>query len=1502
LNSNKGHKNIKKKLLQGFLWVILVLFYIPVSLTFLSNQPLFQTFSAKIATDFLTKYTGYHFNISSIKIDLFEGVEAGGLALYDHHNNPMILIGKLSIRPVYADYKIYGIIAQSVKIDSLDFRLGTYSNEEKLNLTEFIQSLSDTTAPPSSAVFKLKIKHIAITNSHFEKFNQNDSSGNGKAMDYDNMVFDNINLKIDRFKLYDDSLNFQIKTLSAIEKCGLIAKNLQMDFILSGTTIRGHNLKGKINHSKLNADIELNYKRWGQMSSFLDSVQLKGNFRNTSLYLSDIGYFADVMFPMKDSVKFSGTVNGTVEHFTANNLIIDFGKTTHIDGDFIFSQVTQVNKTRINAYIRDFSTGYCDLKIFKLPEGDGIPMPEDFKCDDILRLKGTFNGNYFDFNTKLDLLINNAPLKTNINFKYIANDTVSLAATLNGKELDLGHLFKLEDYFGQGTIKGEITGKGKSFEDISIDAALTLTNLHALDYRYDSITYNGNYHRQNINGAVNIIDKNLVLNLNGAINFSGTPLYTAKTKIGKAHLKALNLIDDDFSLATAADIRIKGDNLKDMIANMTFENSLLILNDSDYFVKSISLKKYDSSNQQVFTINSDYLDGKVNGQFDLSTLNGNVVNLINNYFLIDENNSAHADTSGFIHLSATIKDDKLFEDQFFHGLTIENGSRFSTTLNFNDNRVSAKFTSPFMAYGNVRFKNNNILVKTRNGKLLLNAQVDHVILKDSTASDPQRIGMDNFTIYSSVFKNMLDFGINWHNNDTIKKDFGQIRGYFYQNDDKRELTFDNVKVYIQDTLWSLDKNNSIISDSSGIRFNNVTINGGSSKLSIQGVVPKKSGDSIEVTFNQWNLSNFDLALKNSGINLDGFINGTMELSVINNNRTLISDFKIIDFGLNSVYLGDARIMNTWNNVEQSVFIKSQIIRKGKAGAGKVFSLDGFYFPFKEKDGLQLHADFNRINLAILNPLLKNLFHDIEGKGKGYFDISGTLKEPVIIGKAELIRAGLVVNYLNSKYSFSNYLEFKRNEINFDNIVIYDTLGNKGLISGSLRHNYFDDFSYDLHVNTDKLLFINTNRKMNELYYGSAIASGDIHLWGGPGYIKLEAKAKTVKGTDLNIPLDYVYDVSENDYIIFTPPPVDSLTADSLLLISEEKALSREEQINKANEEENLKYDIKLNTSITTDAKVNIFLPSDLGNIESQGHGNLDFTANSDGVFNIIGDYVVNTGYFHFNFKNLVSKRFDLVKGGKISWTGDPTGAIISIKGLYKVKTNVSSLGVVIDSTASYKNKVMIYCYVTLSNTLLDPTIKFSFAIPDADPDLKRMIFANLDTTNVSVVNEQMISLLVLGTFNYSNAGNVNLASSGYNILANQLSSMLSKMSDKFDIGVNYKVGDEVSQQEFEVALSTRLFNNRLSIAGNFGMTYDQAQKNASNIVGDVDISYKLTKDGRWLLKAFNHSNMNSWYYYNNYDKISPYTQGVGVAYRKEFNNIHELFTRQRKKKTEKTTK
>ncbi|MCE1202309.1 MAG: translocation/assembly module TamB domain-containing protein, partial [Bacteroidia bacterium] len=101
-----------------------------------------------------------------------------------------------------------------------------------------------------------------------------------------------------------------------------------------------------------------------------------------------------------------------------------------------------------------------------------------------------------------------------------------------------------------------------------------------------------------------------------------------------------------------------------------------------------------------------------------------------------------------------------------------------------------------------------------------------------------------------------------------------------------------------------------------------------------------------------------------------------------------------------------------------------------------------------------------------------------------------------------------------------------------------------------------------------------------------------------------------------------------------------------------------------------------------------------------------------------------------------------------------------------------------------------------------------------------------------------------------------------------------------------------------VALSTQLFNERVTIDGNFGMVNNRnATQNASNIVGDVDINVKLTRDGRLRLRGYNHSNVNNWISASAFDRYSPYTQGVGLSYRQEFDRFNEIFRRKRKPKT-----
>jgi hypothetical protein len=60
-------------------------------------------------------------------------------------------------------------------------------------------------------------------------------------------------------------------------------------------------------------------------------------------------------------------------------------------------------------------------------------------------------------------------------------------------------------------------------------------------------------------------------------------------------------------------------------------------------------------------------------------------------------------------------------------------------------------------------------------------------------------------------------------------------------------------------------------------------------------------------------------------------------------------------------------------------------------------------------------------------------------------------------------------------------------------------------------------------------------------------------------------------------------------------------------------------------------------------------------------------------------------------------------------------------------------------------------------------------------------------------------------------------------------------------------------------------------------------------VGDFDINYKITKEGQVRVKAYNHANES----YLSTDN-APYTQGLGLFYRKEFDSLKDLFKRKEK--------
>ena len=122
------------------------------------------------------------------------------------------------------------------------------------------------------------------------------------------------------------------------------------------------------------------------------------------------------------------------------------------------------------------------------------------------------------------------------------------------------------------------------------------------------------------------------------------------------------------------------------------------------------------------------------------------------------------------------------------------------------------------------------------------------------------------------------------------------------------------------------------------------------------------------------------------------------------------------------------------------------------------------------------------------------------------------------------------------------------------------------------------------------------------------------------------------------------------------------------------------------------------------------------------------------------------------------------------------------------------------------------------------------------------------------------------------------------MLSNQLSNWLSQISNDFDIGFLYRPGnkDIINSQEVQVALSTQLLNDKVVLNSNFDVRgTSNTADNTNQITGDFDAEVKITEKIRF--KVFNRFN-------NPYTgKLAPYTQGIGIFFKKDFDKFSDLF-------------
>lgn len=326
------------------------------------------------------------------------------------------------------------------------------------------------------------------------------------------------------------------------------------------------------------------------------------------------------------------------------------------------------------------------------------------------------------------------------------------------------------------------------------------------------------------------------------------------------------------------------------------------------------------------------------------------------------------------------------------------------------------------------------------------------------------------------------------------------------------------------------------------------------------------------------------------------------------------------------------------------------------------------------------------------------------------------------------------------------------------------------------------------------------------------------------------------------------------------------------------------------------FGMNLRATITPSTTLTLVMDPVAGDkIVANGSGAMNMTYQSDNDdLRMYGKYVLDNGVYNFSLQDLILKDFIIKEGSSISFNGDPMAGILDIRAAYRVNTNLSDLdqSFALDRDLNRTN-VPVDAMLLVNGEMSSPDISFDIELPTLNDEVEQKVRSIISSEDM--MNLQMIYLLALNRF-YTpeymggNSGG-EWASVASTTISSQLQNIMGQLTDKFSLLPSFKSDKgDFSDLEVDVALSSRLFNNRLIVNGNFG--YRDPSISSTTFIGDFDIEYLLNRQGNWRLKAYNHFNDQNYYL-----KSALTTQGVGIVWRRDFNHIFGINKKPRQKQS-----
>ena len=1462
-----------------------------VSLFIAIQDPILQKFAVRVASGYLSENLGTEFKIGRLYISPDLNVVLENVLAKDQKDNVLLSSQKLSAKLILSDALDGNLHVGKVELDRTEANLITYKGEDHMNFQFIIDFFgTDTVSKPKTAMPPINIDRLLLKDVDFMLWNQNKADSLKTimhAMDYSHLDVDKINLDARDILIVGDTIKASIKSLTANELSGFVLKAFKTDALVCTKGVFLDNLLISTNNSQLDLDLHMLFNDFEDISYFVDSVRFDTKIRPTDILLSDLGVFAPVMYQMPNRLIFGCRFTGPIEHFSVDSLVCDFGNVTHIEGKVSMHPLDFENGYH-TLNIKKMRFSYDDLVHFGIPGSSGtIPLPESLKPLQQGTLRLDFKGSYKDFTSKVDLVSEIGKIDANIGRKCNARGDNQFSGYVNAERVNVGKLANMGKTVGSLDLAANVAMKFPHKGEPELDVDGNVYRVDLLGNYIDRIKIDGSLKEKRFNGKLSVFDNDLDLDFVGLIDFMNPkkPKSDFDADIRNADMFGLNILKNDSVsvLSTHLSVNMTGFDIDNLEGNLNISNTLFKNSRGEYamdnFVASIV---NDNLMMRRINMDCDFFNFEVAGKMNFNAMMKCFKEYFDHYVNVPlwddelvefEKYKKKHDTDQDFYMNMNLKDTRTLTRLFMPNLCVAKNTTLNGTFTSRSHMLNFTMRSKQVDFGAVRIENLELKKNHIFNGSLSTISIDQIVWRDSTDVDTTVLGIDNFA-FNVLLKNDTIFNrLSWDDLREGDHNKASIQGCCVPNELGASFWINTADLTINDSVWSLDTLNRIEVAEGRTQISNLEFCHNEQRLRIDGTVPMHEGDTINLSFNKFDISDFDMLFHVMGFDADGFITGDATLGSLKEKPYIDAQLGIDALGMNNDLIGDAYIDSQWDNENKSINVDIGIENQDR----RTLDITGTYFTAKNDDNLDFTINMDSLQLCLISPFVTGLISRMQGTGVGEIKITGTPQQPSLKGNMGIRDGGCKIDYLNSFFTFSPNFEIDSKAIVLKDMVLVDTLGNKAFVEGQITHSNLKNFAFDIVMRPVNFMAMATTIKENDSFYGTAIADGIVRIKGPLDNIALNINARTCKGTKITLPLNSTATVGDIDYVTFISHEVAGEDENETIEMTKKKK----------------SFSLNLDVDVTDDASIKIILPGNIGTLDATGNGNIKLGTKTSSKLSLIGDYEISDGNFALNFKNLLNKNFVLKRGGVITWTGDPVKGRIDATGSYTVKASLATLGVEIDTTSSTNVNVNAECLIHLKDALLNPTITFGLRLPNASEDTQQAVYSLLDTTNQAVMSTQVFSLLVLGSFSY--AGLSSRSSSNSSLLgaftSQLLSGWMSEISRDFNIGLKYHAGDAYSNDEWQFEMKTELFNNRLIIESNLGVVSNtlEGSGNVSNIVGEVDLYYKLSKDGRLMAHFYNHSNNNTNFSTLSFDKRSPYTQGLGLSYSRSFDKYRDLF-------------